>query len=180
MDAVKQFLPILVVLLLVGWAGWFFFLRTRKEQTYEIKTPALTGIAGWLLPVAIGQALGPVAILLQTLISFKDYEVIWKARTVLVLGEIALNAAFFLFVVWCSINFFKKRREFPVLFIWELWLAVAVPIIDILWVAHMTGNSAGSLTDEKDMKEIFRALVFAIVWTLYALKSVRVKNTFVN
>jgi hypothetical protein len=142
----------------------------------------LTGIGGWLILVAIGQVIGPIALLGQVAryMSTPEYSVAWKTLPLAMGGEFALNSAYFLFAIWCSINFFRKRTTFPALFIWELWLGVALPIADILLVALASSLSADELVDASSMREVIRAFVMAVIWTCYTLKSRRVRNTFVE
>jgi hypothetical protein len=179
MDILIQFVPLLVVLLLVGWACWFFLLRPKTDNT-ALPVQALTGIQGWLILVAIGQVALPLVVIVQLAISLVEYRIIWKIHPIFVAGWVALYGAVLLFTLWCSFNFFKKRREFPQLFIWELWLLVFVPFLGVIWATLVTGVKIDNLLTSDDWKDVVRSLITAIAWTLYTLRSVRVKNTFAN
>jgi hypothetical protein len=182
-DAVLQFVPLLIVLLLVGWACWFAFVRPTLPSKPLVGTgplKPLTGIGGWLGLIAIGQALLPLVLVGQLIVYEVENQRLWKTHPVLLGGEAVLNIGMVLFAIWCSINFFKKRKAFPQLFIWELWLIVFMPFADGLWVSVITDAPLDDLVNADDTKTTLRALINAIVWTLYTVKSVRVKNTFVN
>jgi hypothetical protein len=179
MNSITQFVAALLVLALFGLVGWFFFLRPRTDTTSPPSQP-LKGIGGWLIVVAIGQAATPLALILRYALDFREYWSLWKTQLLPIAGEAILNLGIILFVIWCSISFFGTRKSFPRLFIWELWLLVFLRFVDDLWVSLTTGASLNNLVSEADTKGNVRALVIAIVWTAYTLKSVRVKNTFVN
>lgn len=94
-------------------------------------------------------------------------------------GELALWGAFCLYALWCSSNFFNKRKIFPALYIWELWLVLALLIVDTVWVVHTSTVPLGAVIDAQSGRFIF-GFVTAVIWTWYTLKSKRVKDTFVT
>jgi len=149
--------------------------------------PDLAGIGGWLIIVAIGQVLGP----LRLLVSLGEYyekmdKLIVESFPITVWGEAALNALFFLFVVYTAVLFFRHSRKFPTFFVWQ-WLAIiALPFIDAAWIAISMAGSTGRAPDEfmnLEPKDIGQSIAYTIVggiWVAYILKSKRVANTFVK
>ena len=71
-----------------------------------------------------------------------------------------------LFTYYLCTLMFAKSKKFPKLFIWWLWITLALNIID-------SGINA-------DYTSLGAEIIFNIIWTRYAQVSIRVKNTFVN
>jgi len=149
--------------------------------------PDLTGIAGWLIIVAIGQVLGP----LRLLVSLGEYyekmdKRIVESFPIAVWGEAALNAFIFLFVVYTAVLFFRHSRKFPTFFVWQWLVIIALPFIDAAWIAISMAGSTGRAPAEfmnLEPKDIGQSIAYAIVggiWVAYILKSKRVANTFVK
>jgi hypothetical protein len=145
-----------------------------------------TGIAGWLVLVAIGQVLGPARTALDLgryFVSDLDAE-LFQRFPVTFYGEIALNVAFTAFVICTAILFFGRSRKFPRFFIMEWILLAALPLIDAVWVAFtLSAYSAGSFADNftiepREGAQVVAAILFGSIWTAYVLRSRRVANTF--
>jgi len=149
--------------------------------------PALKGIGGWLVLVAIGQVLGP----LRTLVSIAAYYANIDARLfekfpAAAYGEVLLNVAMLVLVLCTSILFFRKSRKFPRFFIIE-WIAIGIlPLLDAVWAALTislyAGQSFSSLLslDPQGSIQIAAAIIVGPIWITYILRSRRVANTFVN
>jgi hypothetical protein len=146
------------------------------------------GIGGWLVLVAIGQVLGPIG----TLVSIGNYYVgeidspVFDILPVIVYGKIALNAAFLAFSIFTAIMFFRHSRLFPRLYIVQLILTAALPLIGAAWVAGAASFYSGESFSEyltMDVQEIWQvvtAVIFGPIWIVYILRSRRVANTFVK
>ena len=148
----------------------------------------LTGIAGWLGLVAVGQVLGPVRSVLAIghyFVSDLDSELFqrypWTGY-----GEIALMAAFLAFMICTTILFFRHSRKFPRFFIMEWIFMAALPLIDMVWVAFtLSAYSVGSFADlftiePQEGAQVVAAVLLGSIWTAYVLRSRRVANTFVK
>lgn len=141
------------------------------------------GIGGWLgfFLITLG-VIGPVRILITAYGLFADPQIAaayGDRWTVLAIAEavlIALNLAALAFLVW---RFFARRTWKTVrICIAALWLLpIVVTVLDTLVVTLIGGVSAGPLIAQM-MPDMFRALVYATIWTAYLLRSVRVANTY--
>jgi hypothetical protein len=140
-----------------------------------------SGIGGWLILVAIGQIVGPLFLLtkLAFLMGGSGSSNAWKLFPVTMWGELAMWGAFFLFALWCSRNFFNKRKAFPTLYIWEICLALALPIVDAMWIVQTSTVPVRAVIASQTAIVIW-TIPGAVIWTWYTLKSKRVKNTFVT
>lgn len=144
------------------------------------------GIGGWLIVVAIGQVVG----LLRTFVVLGQYYLdaenlnVFEQFPLAMYGELVLNIGLLLLAVTTAALFFRKSRYFPRLFICEL---VAVPgfvILGIIWMAlafsiHLdTPISEQFMVEREDIVQFSLAVVGALVWIPYVLKSRRVRNAF--
>ena len=149
--------------------------------------PELTGIAGWLAVVAMGQVLGPPRALQSIIRYYSALDTdLFQRFPLTAYGEILLNVAFFALILWTSILFFRHSRRFPKFFIAE-WIVVgALPLIDLAWVAFTLSIASGSsvaefLTlDRQDLTQVGAAAIIGPIWAAYILRSRRVANTFVK
>jgi hypothetical protein len=164
--------------------------QPRVATSTDAPTPddaaRLSGIAGWLVLVAIGQVLVPARTALDLgryFVSDLDSE-LFQRFPVTFYGEIALNVAFTAFVICTAILFFGHSRKFPRFFIMEWILLAALPLIDAVWVAFtLSAYSAGSFADNftiepREGAQVVAAILFGSIWTAYVLRSRRVANTF--
>ncbi|MBS1165660.1 MAG: hypothetical protein H6R00_1685 [Proteobacteria bacterium] len=141
----------------------------------------LQGIKGWLLLLAVCQAVGIFKLLfgsirgLETYAAFADMpgvRIVIAAQATIDLGALALGLITFgallskkkSFLKW----FFYQWIAIPVVFILEygiVWAALGIPITDLL-----------------DSGDTRIAMIFLIngIWVLYTRKSKRVANTLVN
>lgn len=162
--------------------------EVEAAQFKDVKAKAeLSGIAGWLVIVAIGQVLGP----LRLLVSLGQYyetldKRILESFPAAFWGEAAMNISLFLFSVYTAVLFFRHSRKFPTFFIWQWLIVIALPFIDVAWLAISMGASTGRNPSDftnLDPKEIGQSIAYTIIggiWTAYILKSKRVANTFVK
>jgi hypothetical protein len=158
--------------------------ETDAAHFKDVK-PELTGIGGWLGPLAFGQVLG----ILRLLASLAQYYAtidaeIWDKFPAVVWGEAALNVGMILLCVFSTVLLFRHSRYFPRVFIWQAAAVILLPLFDLLWVASMialaTNESISKyLTMEpQDGARMFAAVIGAAIWIPYILKSRRVRNTF--
>lgn len=143
------------------------------------------GIGGWLLLVALGQVVGA----LQLIVSLRHYlepesAELFELYPLAMVGELVLNFSLLLLALTTAVLFFARSRYFPRLFIVEL---VAIPvhaILGMLWIALAFSHQLDApfsdflLIERQDMVEFGLAVLAALIWIPYTLKSRRVKNTF--
>lgn len=148
------------------------------------------GIGGWLILPAIGIVLS-IPMLAYTVFSgissiflsglwphlidpTSDYYLegaIW-----LLPCELIGNVLFFLGYCYIAYLFFSKHFSFPKYYIsFQLFYVVFlfVDLLAVFFVIHVQ-------PDSDDIKELLKAIIASAIWIPYMLKSVRVKNTFIN
>jgi hypothetical protein len=159
----------------------------------EPATNGPVGIGGWLLLPALGLIATPFVIAFGF---YKDMlpafaPDVWNALTnpnsaaynslwgPLIVYEVLVNLALFIFTVWVSWNFFTKSRRVPKLFV--IWLAViaGTRIVDHL-LTYQIPAMADKPVDPADVRDLARSFVNAAIWIPYFLRSERVKNTFIE
>ncbi|MDE3202249.1 MAG: DUF2569 family protein [Acidobacteriota bacterium] len=141
---------------------------------------ALTGIGGWLILSAIGLALAPFMNLFalftdgRLLINpgAREYLTNHTGLYLLILFEIASNLVFILYSTGLNILFYTRRKAFPIAMIVFLAASVLVISIDHIGIAQLDLPSKPA--------ELLRALIAAIIWIPYFLRSRRVALTFVR
>jgi hypothetical protein len=151
------------------------------------------GIGGWLLLPALGLIASPLLMafgfyrdLLPALMpdvwnSLTDprsaaYNSLWGP---LIVYEVLINVALFVFTVWLLWQFFSKSQRAPKLFV--IWLAAiaGTQIIDYL-LSSQIPMVADKAVDAADVKGLVRSIVNAAIWIPYFIRSERVKNTFIE
>ncbi|HEU4618231.1 MAG TPA: DUF3857 domain-containing protein [Gammaproteobacteria bacterium] len=185
--------PLLAILLALGlgiWAAVRWGYRYDPAPLEALKG-APAGIGGWLLLPAIGAAVGPLVsvwavaawaplVEAATWYSFPSLanEAYRPWAHAAVLAIVTLTVLLLIGSVLTSILFFKKRTSAPAAFIALNWLTVVFSAGVILW------TSASGFDDSSDaavsIGGITRDVVVTLAWTLYMLRSERVKATFVR
>ncbi|MWP48406.1 MULTISPECIES: DUF2569 domain-containing protein [unclassified Gilliamella] len=150
----------------------------------------LKGLGGWLIIVAIGLILTFVLLAVHILDGLNSivFSGLWSQLTDpnsedytpnfawIFLFEIIGNSLFFIVNGYLTYLFFTKNYKFPTIFI-------AFEIINIAFVLlnSFFCNSILSFNMNGDtIENVAKAVIHAGIWIPYMLKSVRVKNTFVN
>jgi hypothetical protein len=147
--------------------------------------PDLKGIGGWLWLLAFGQVAG----ILRVIVTLVQYYITLDPQVTVkfpaaIWGEAAINALVIWLFVHTAVLFFRRSRNFPRFFIWQMIVLICAPIADLLWVALMIARASGQpfadfLTlDAKDGGQIIVTLIAASIWITYILRSRRVANTF--
>ncbi|MCR9160728.1 MAG: DUF2569 family protein [Nannocystaceae bacterium] len=173
------------VLILGGGCLWVFRARPylrRDGVPYDAK---LVGLNGWLVLVAIGLVLGIPRVAMdiyQVLPSYSNES--WNALTAadspqydplwapILLFELLANLLMLALALLATVLYFKKHRSFPVIFIaMHLCVAVLLTVDDALMVAMFDAEQISG-------PEIVGRWLRAVVWTAYAIRSVRVRSTF--
>jgi len=184
--------PLVALLLALGVGIW----GARKVYRYDPEPrPGMPddprGIRGWLLLPAFGCILAPIAlgIIVASWLPFLDADVWYNVPNIVVdahrpwvqaalLGIVAAGVLVFIGSIVVAVLFFRKRSSAPTGYIALLWVGAAFPFALVWW-----GVSAGLDTDTTLTQanvELGRDLIFALLWTLYMLKSRRVRSTFVR
>lgn len=152
---------------------------------------ALTGIRGWLIPVAIGVCVAPIRIGAEFLRGLRPLApATWHAVTTpgtrvyhplfgpLIVGEIVVNAALFIWACALVYLFFTRRRAFPTAMIAFMIARVAAQAVDT-GLALMIPATAARMGPEA-YGGLLSGVLVALVWVPYLVKSRRVALTFVR
>jgi hypothetical protein len=152
--------------------------------------PRLAGLGGWLLLVGFGVLLRPFSLgfiiwnnaevygaanwVDLTSLGGARYHALWAP---VLIGELLANLALLGLSILVLLLFFQRRRTFARYFIATLWISAGVVALDAvacIWLPVEAPDLEGNVRDAT------RATASAAIWTLYALKSKRVRNTFVK
>ena len=150
-----------------------------------------SGIGGWLYLVAVGLCVAPIRIGAEIVKGLRPLDpATWHAITTpgtrdyhplfgpLIIGELVVNAALFIWAGVLLYLFFVKRRSFPTMMIMflitrvlfqaaDLGLALMIPITAARIGGELYGGLAGGI-------------LVALIWGRYLVTSRRVEATFVR
>ena len=152
----------------------------------------LEGIRGWLILIAIGIIVSPLRILILVIPLYADifkngawdllttpgneaYHPLWS---LIIMGEIAINAIFIIGWITIAFFFFLKKRIFPKLYIGMLLFTLTFIVLDAYAIKAVLPDDP--VFDPDTLKELIRTLGASLVWIPYMLISKRVKATFVK
>ncbi len=151
----------------------------------------LKGLRGWLVVLAIGMCIQPVRLLVEFIQLMEVFELnTWISLTtpgaelyhpllqLLLLFELIFNIFWIEFAVLMIVLFFQKRWSFPKIYIIYLLVIFSMMVIDLVVAEAIPTLNDDNLAET--IKELFRQGVYTIIWSLYLIKSERVKNTFVK
>ena len=166
-----------IVLLLIG-IPVFFALRSAIKPS---QNPAdLVGFGGWLMLLAIGQALSPLRTLAAMGSSSDGYNqlMLMPNGPMVVYGEVALLLAFLVLQLVVFVAMLRRSPWFKHLFLIQ-WLAIPlVFILDAVWVSTAFGVPVGQVVTGHALAAPIVSFVLVGLWVAYIHKSVRVRNTF--
>lgn len=179
------------VMLVATTAGIFFVRMGRLSATLppSLAAPALEGIGGWLILVAIHQMIRPFAFAwgsiglyssvfnLETWRRLTDpagsaYHHFWAPA---LLFELFYNSLGILFSILLLVLFFKKRAVWPLAYALFLVFLVAGVSLDTYLTMKIPAAAEAGAGALKDLVQIFIA---AAIWIPYCFVSKRVKATF--
>ncbi|HBN21754.1 MAG TPA: hypothetical protein DD412_00755 [Holosporales bacterium] len=148
------------------------------------------GIGGWLILLSVGVLLSPIlniGHLLETLpntLSYNNWLAILdttlssfnSVTAPFIIFSLMIDTMIFIFSVLCVFLFFMKKRIFPYLYI-SLYLASSFFLLVDHWV--IKHFSLDDLFDSQP-SYITKSALGIVIWSLYLLKSKRVKATFIH
>jgi hypothetical protein len=191
---------LMVVIAVFGAAGtaagglWYW----RRARAANRATPPplpdapgpLCGLGGWLIVVGFGLCLGPISRLYHMGHHWESYfsTSVWQTVAMpqgaayhplygpLLMFELLTNELCLGLNILVLVLFFTKRKTFPAMYILFLLGCAMFVIMDdigfgIIKAAKSTGHNH---------TEVVRTVPAALLWSLYALVSRRVKATFVR
>ncbi|HEX7079619.1 MAG TPA: DUF3857 domain-containing protein [Gammaproteobacteria bacterium] len=185
-------LPLTLLLLALGLGVWGAVVLYRYDPAPRAAPPnAPAGIRGWLLLAALGMIVTPIA----TAAALVSWLPLIEAETwyglpnvvqegygasvhAVALGVLVLSTLLVIASVAAAVLFFKKRTSAPVVFIALLWFGIVLNGSVLVWATY-AGLDVGSDPAAR-IGEVARTILIAAAWTVYMLRSRRVRATFVR
>lgn len=135
----------------------------------------LTGIAGWLLLLAVLQ----VASLLFHAVGLARLlpaaERLFATSPIVVGFELIANLVTVTLLLYTTLLLFRRRRAFPFMLRVQLWTITVLHLVDFAVTRFLIGPTRSIWVETGEMVGHVTA---AIVWSAYTLQSTRVRNTF--
>lgn len=166
-----------IVLLLIG-VPVFFAVRSAAKPARNPE--ALVGFGGWLMLLAIGQALSPLRTLAALANSADGYQQLMPLSNgpLAVYGEVALTLAFLVLQLVVLVAMLRRSHRFPRLFLCQ-WFAIPVVfILDTVWTSTILGVPVNQVLAGDALVAPIASFVATGIWVAYVYKSARVRNTF--
>jgi hypothetical protein len=140
------------------------------------------GLGGWLILLGIGEVLAPLQIFTSMIMEYTGLPDGTIARLPLAFaGDLLIRLAMIGLCVWSAWLFFNKRAKFPKIFIVSTVAAFVSPLVLGAWVTLTSGvNTLANIPTPRFLGPYLFGIAVAMIWITYVLKSVRVKNTFVE
>jgi hypothetical protein len=164
-----------ILLLLIG-VPVFLAVRSATKSS-----PAgLVGFGGWLMLLAILQALSSLGTLAGLGSSSDGYRQLTTLPNgaLAVYGEVALLLAFVVFQVVLLIAMLRRSYRFKQLFLYQ-WFAIPIVfILDTVWISAILGIPMSQMLAGKALVAPIVSFALTGIWVAYVYKSVRVRNTF--
>ena len=147
-------------------------------------------IGGWLILPGIGLVLSPPNILSKSdsLLRILDRAVwvealesagAWRGMMEFtLLFELCGNTLLVAVAVWANVEFFRRRRVFPLVYILFMVLGIVLQFSDSL-LATMVGPASSPVTPQ-EVGRLSVSIAGFVIWTTYLLRSGRARRTFVR
>jgi hypothetical protein len=140
----------------------------------------LNGIGGWLILVALGLAVSPFLILRVVFADFRILNSIQFQTALdlhpglasLVLFEAITDTLFIVAAIGLNILLYRKKKAFPTCMVIYFAAQIVWVLTDHLLAMRFNSHSAWT--------GFTRAVIAALIWIPYFLRSERVRDTFVN
>lgn len=166
-----------IVLLLIGVPVFVAIWSASKSS----QAPAdLVGFGGWLMLLAIGQALSPLRTLAGLGNSVEGYQQLMTLPNgpLAVYGEVALNLPFLALQLVVLVSMLRRSHRFPRLFLCQ-WFAIPLAfILDTAWISTILDIPVNQVLAGNALVTPLVSFVFTGIWAAYVYNSVRVRNTF--
>jgi hypothetical protein len=166
-----------ILFLLIG-VPVFFAVRSAIKPS---QNPAgLVGFGGWLMLLAIGQALSLLGALVALGSSSDGYQQLMTLPngTLAVYGEVALLLAFLVLQVVVFVAMLRRSYRFKQLFLYQ-WFAIPIVfVLDTTWVSAVLGVPVSQVLAGNALVTPVVSFLLTGIWVAYVYKSVRVRNTF--
>lgn len=156
--------------------------KDSELQFDENEEIIVKGIGGWLLLLGFGIGVEPLISLIRLIdIPIRIFskmslgEIYYSNRiyAVAIVFDLSIQLCFLIFSSYNLYIFIEKKKEFPEFMILFFVCSLCFLVIDSIFML-LLGQEA------KLGSRLISSLPKWIIWSLYLLKSKRVKNTFIN
>lgn len=137
----------------------------------------LTGIAGWLLLLAILQVASLLFHAIGLARLLPAVERLFAFHPIVVGYELIANLVTVTLLLYTTLLLFRRRQAFPFMLRVQLWTIAVLHLVDFAVTRFLIGPTRSIWFETGEMVGHVAA---AIVWSAYTLQSVRVRNTFVT
>ena len=130
----------------------------------------LKGIGGWLLFFII-------TLILSTLILIYDILTNLSSTNIITLILLFIEATIVVIFIISLVYLFKEDKKGVEILKWALWLPmgnVILAAVLLLFILQIVDSEVNTTL----ITELIRGVIYAIIWTTYLRKSVRVRNTY--
>lgn len=182
---------VLIFLALLALFTWititYYHKRNASSVIYLYDNQEYDTVGGWLVLLALSLFAGPLRIFFAVMVPYMfdlqswnslayNSEVSKLLLSCLVLFEFLINTLIFFLSGYCFYLLIKRRDIFPQTLLALLVLQVAFTLIDTVAASMLFKKQPETFSEYSD---IFRTIIFGIIWILYIFNSTRVKGTFV-
>lgn len=153
----------------------------RKVRRRERVSVELEGFGGWLLLLAVMQWLNFLLWAIVTAAMAFDHQT-WlgnQSRT-LSLIHAPLAAMATAFTLYVNAAMMRRKKSFPPLFRIQLCINVLLPLLLTVIEVMMPTDPDVRLAWASEVRAAIVPAVASVLWYVYSLKSVRVRNTFIR
>lgn len=182
--------PVVIVFLLALAVSIFVFIKYIFLYDPPYQAPSqvntrLEGLTGWLVIPGLAVIVNPIKIVLESVDLLYIFSALqWSivedqfgmGLLITVVVEMIFNVAMAVMSIFLIVMFFTRRHTFPRVFIAYLVFTLAMFGADLL-VLHLL-SYPGVEVESSDIRELMHLLVNTTIWSLYFIKSERVKATF--
>lgn len=177
----------------LGLGLWLYFRfrpAAAPAEPPSLADDSLTGLGGWLILVAIGVTLRPLAI---ARVTWPAFQLMcnwpgWVTRTDpesfsyvpgfawVVLAETFLHGLFLAWSVVLVPQFYRRKASFPVAFAASLVGLVTWDVVDVCLMQTLKLHNSAEAA--KAFGALLPVILSALIWVPYLFRSRRVKLTF--
>jgi len=182
--------PIVIVVLLALAGSTFvslkyIYLYDPPYQAPNHVNSRLEGLAGWLIWPGFVMIVSPIKIVVESgelwyIFSALQWsfieDQIGTGLLIAIAAEMICNVAMVVMALFLIAMFFTRRHTFPRFFIAYFVFVLAVSGADLL-ALHLL-SYPGVEVEPSDIRELIRLAGYTAIWSLYFIKSERVKATF--
>jgi len=169
-----------------------FNQSASSSATATSPASQLKGLGGWLIFVGIGLIIGSIKVLASVISIYKPFmntdllEKVTNANSatyipnfaLLFYAEIIVNSFILILCAYLIYLFFGKNKKFPKYYIFiTLFVILTIPVDAYLTSIVLPDEK---MLDKDTVKSFFQSLFAGAIWIPYMLKSVRVRNTFIE